>query len=266
MLRNANAAVRLKHDKAHETRFSLDGSSLTVTVVDLPRYGQHPPTLEQLSGEEVRVACGTSFRRYTRKTVAVEIARWPVDARSMTFTLSRDVSRAAKWCEIEQWDRYGYDIAFVSFRTAEPLRLVARGALSDGKRWRFMGGRGERLEPCLQLWIRGDGGYGTCFQGEAEREANLTSTVISPKCNGELFLVGVVSRRARSVAATLADGSIVIPELHKRPVGSKIRAKYFIAILPPRSEVIHVVARDADGRRVARKRNRDMFGDLCDGY
>jgi hypothetical protein len=261
---SANAAVRLKHDKANETRFSLDGSSLTVTVVDLPRYEQRPPTLERLSGKEVRVACGTSFRRDRRKTVAVSLTRWPVGVRSMSFTLSRDVSRAAKWCLIEQWEDYGFDIAFVSFRNAEPLRLVARGALGDGTRWRFVGGRGERLEPCLQLWIRRGGGYGTCFEDQAEREANLASTVISPKCDGELLLVGVASRRARTVAAVLSDGSVVVSELHGRPAGSRVRAKYFIAELPPRSAVVHVTARDADGRRIARKRNRGMFGDLCD--
>jgi hypothetical protein len=261
---SAGAVVRLKHDEEQETRFSLDGRSLTVTVVDLPRYQQHPPTLDELSGWDVRAVCGTSFRRYTLETIARGRAHWPVGTRSMRFALNRDVSRAARWCLIERVDNHGGDVAFVSFRKAEPRRLVVRGVLDDGSGWRMMAWRGERREPCLEVRSPGRGGYGTCFERQAEQEASLDSTVISPQCHGESLLVGVVTRRARIVSVVLAGGTTVSAELHRRPSGSSVRAQYLVAALPPGVDIERVVAYDAADRRIARESGRGMFGGFCD--
>ena len=261
---SADAATRLKHDMAHETRFVLDGRELAVTVVDLPRYEQHPPTLKLLAGKEVRAACGTSFRRYALKTVAYSLGHWSAGDRSMRFTLSRDVSRAARWCLIEQWDDHGGDVAFVSFRKAEPPRLVARGMFDDGSAWRMVAWRGYRLEPCLRVRLPRTGGYGSCFEAQAEQEATLDSTAMAPLCEGESLLVGVVSRRASTVTVTLGDGSAVAAQLYRRPPGSKVRAQYFVAKLPREIDVERVVARDAAGGRVASERGRGMFGGFCD--
>jgi hypothetical protein len=246
---NANAATRLKHDKANEVRFELDGRSLTATVVDLPRYQQLPTTLSRLAGKTVQAVCGTSFRR-TPKTFALETAAWPSGVRSKTFTLSRDVSRRVKWCLLEQRGDSA-DVAFVSFVSAEPRRLLTRGRFSDGVSWRLFAWRGEMLEPCLSLRSR-EGASSICLADVAETGEGIEGFFIGERCSDPIFLLGAVSRSAVRVEARFDDGTTAQPDLLRRPPGSRVRAQYFLARIEGPSRLGTLIAYDRAGRVVAR--------------
>jgi hypothetical protein len=249
---SAQAAVRVKHDKANETRFVLKGRSLTVTVVDLPRYQQFPSTLSRLRGHDVRVACGASFRDYSRRAIATDVARWPAEGRSVTFTLSRDISRSAKWCVIEQRDDSG-DVASVSFHRAEPRRLLTRGRFADGSGWRLFAWRGEMLEPCLSLRT-GDEASGICLAEVAETGEGVEGHFLVTRCGGPTFLLGAVSRAAVRVEARMSNGGTVETELLKRPSGSRVRAQYFFATVADPLNLRGVIAYGASGEVIARER------------
>ncbi len=248
----ADAAVRVKHDKNNEVRFVLDGRSLTATVVDLPRYGQSPPTMSLVSGKSVVLACGTSFRRSRRDTLVVKTVQWSRGARSETVRFGRDISRWAKWCVLEEGHHRGGDIAVVSFYAAERRRVLTRGRFADGARWRLLAWRGEHLEPCIGIGIS-DRSNSTCFDEEAEDETGLAAMAFTPTCSGESFVIGAASRSARTVTITRSDGSTVAADLYRRPAGSRVRAQYFLAVLTGTSTVTKLVARDAAGGIVGRE-------------
>lgn len=250
----ADAAVRVKHDKSAEVRFVLNGKSLTATVVDLPRYRQTPPTMSLVSGKSVVLACGTSFRHSRRDTLVVRRIQWSRGARSETVRFRRDISRRAKWCLVEEAEGTyrGGDIAFVSFHVVEQRRVLTRGRFADGMRWRLLAWRGEHLEPCIGIGISSRSSS-TCFEEEAEDEARLAAAAFVPTCSGETFVVGATSRSARTVTITRSDGSTAVADLHRRPVGSRVRAQYFLAVLTGTAHVTKLVARDAEGRIVGRE-------------
>lgn len=248
----ADAAVRVKHDKTSEVRFELNGRSLTTTVVDLPHYRQHPSTMSQVSGKSVVLACGTSFRHFRRATVVRRTIRWARGARSETVRFKRDISRRAKWCVVDEGPDGGADIAAISFYAAERRRVLTRGRFANGGRWRLLAWRGERLEPCVGVGIS-DGFSSTCFEEEAEDETGLAAMALTPACSGESFVIGAVSRSARTVTITRSDGSTVAADLYRRPVGSRVRAQYFLAVLTGTPSVTKLVAQDSVGGVVGRE-------------
>jgi hypothetical protein len=252
MTAQADAAMRVKHDKSSEVRFVLDGRSLTATVVDLPRYQQHPPTMSRVSGKAVVLACGTSFKRFSRATIVRQTIRWSRGARSETVRFRRDISRRVKWCVVDEGPRGGADIASISFYAAEPPRVLVRGRFADGERWRFVAWRGKRLEPCVG--VAGlDGRTSTCFHEEAEDETGLAAMLLVPTCSGESVVIGAAARSARTVTVTRSDGSTAAADLYRRPAGSKVRAQYFLTVLTGTAQVTKLVARDAKGRIVGRE-------------
>lgn len=256
----ADAAVRAKLDRDNEIRFVLDGRTLRATIVDRPNVVQSPTIQRDLFDHRIRFACGTSFRRKARKTVAVALARWPQGTQSMTVTLGRDISAQARWCLLEGFANRGGDVAYVSFHRAEPGRRVTRGRTPGGVRWRLVAWRGDGLQPCIQLRVDMYA-VGKCFFREAEREAGLEAVGELLPCTGEILILGVASRRARAVDVVLADGATVAAALHRRPRGSRVRAQYLVAELPASSaRVKRVVARDAKGRPIARDRGRIAAG------
>lgn len=257
---NASAATRLKHDKVNEVRFELDGRSLTVTVVDLPRYQQLPTTLSRLAGKTVWAGCGTSFRS-GRKSVARATAAWPTGARSVTFRLSRDVSRRVKWCLVEQRGDSA-DVASVSFVSAEPRRLLTQGRFSDGAPWRLFAWRGEMLEPCLSLRSR-EGPSGICLADLAETGEGIEGFFIGERCSDPTFLLGAVTRSAVRVEARFDDGTVVQPDLLSRPPGSRLRAQYFLAEFEVPFQNARLIAYDRTGRVVARDQGINGMGSGC---
>jgi hypothetical protein len=264
----AGAAVRTKVDRPHELRFALDGRTLTLTIVDLRRFSQHPTTQSELLGKRVRIACGTSFRKVDRTTLVMSTVRWPHGQSSISVQLARDISRRVVWCVVETTGRFaGGDIASVSFYKAEPGRRLASGRLSDGTRWRLAAWRGDRHQPCLRLRVLDSDGT-QCFDDEAETEAGIEAVFDVPVCTGETFVLGAVSRAATRVDIRMGDGSVVPAVLHPRPRGSQVRAQYFTALLrgpaaewPP--DVSSVAAYDARGRVIARDRAINGSGVDC---
>ncbi|HEU0019601.1 MAG TPA: hypothetical protein VFQ14_04850 [Thermoleophilaceae bacterium] len=256
---DADAATRIKHDKRSEVRFVLDGRTLTVAIVDLPSYSQSPPTIREVSGRQIRVACGTSFRRYARTTVVARPASWPRGARSLEVRFRRDISRRVKWCVLERTSDGG-DVAVVSFLKAESRHVLDRGHFEDGTRWRFFVWRSERLEPCVGVGVAKVGSLSTCFFDDAEDEARLSVTVIRPKCKREAFAVGAVARSVETVTISLADGSDIAATVYQRPEGSRVRAKYFMAPLADEAQVARILARDGLGQVVGRETHPDRFG------
>jgi hypothetical protein len=258
----AGAAVRIKHDKFHEVRFVLDGKTLTTTVVDLPRYMQSPPTLSELAGKRVRIACGTSFRHLRRSTVLVRQVLWPRGARSVTVDFRRDLSHRVRWCVIDSEDTD--DVATISFHAAEPARVLARGDFDDGKRWRLVAWRGDHLEPCVGIGSS-SGSLSTCFQDEAEEEARLGARAIRPRCDEQGFIVGATGRSARTVTVGFEDGTAIAATLYRRPPDSRVRAQYFVVAVRNPERATSVVARDAKGRLVGRERSVGASGIDCRG-
>jgi hypothetical protein len=170
----------------------------------------------------------------------------------VAFTLSRDLSRSAKWCVIEQRGDSG-DVASVSFHRAEPRRLLTRGRFADGSGWRLFAWRGEMLEPCLSLRMR-DGASGICLADVAETGEGMEGYFMVTQCAGPTFLLGAVSRSAVRVEARMSDGEIVEPELLKRPAESRVRAQYFLATIKDPLRLKSVIAYGAAGEVVARDR------------
>jgi hypothetical protein len=263
---SADAAERTKVDRQHEVRFSLDGKRLSLTIVDLPRYEQSPPISSELLGKRVLVGCGSRFRSAPRKSYVARRVRWPADSRTVSVDFRRDISSRARWCLIEATGRWkGGDIASVSFVTREPKRLLAKGRGPSGEWWRVSAWRGDQLEPCLGVGVA-DGGFNGCFPDDSEAEAKLSVMVTAPSCSGDTFVLGPVARSAASVTVMLQDGTAAEAKLYRRPRGSRVRARYYLAVLPGIASVRRVEARDAAGRLIGRKSmpNGKGYGYPCD--
>jgi hypothetical protein len=261
---SVDAAERTKVDREHEVRFNLNGKRLSLRIVDLPRYEQSPPISSELLGKRVLVGCGSRFRSAPRKSYVARRVRWPADSRTVSVDFRRDISSRARWCLIEATGRWrGGDIASVSFVTREPKRLLAKGRGPSGEWWRVSAWRGDQLEPCLGVGVAG-GGFNGCFRDDSDAEARLSVMITAPSCPGDTLVLGPVARSAASVTVALKDGTAVDAILHRRPRGSRVRAKYYLAVIPGVALVHHVEARDAAGRRIARKGLPNGFaGDPC---
>lgn len=233
-------------------RLTLDGRTLTADLVHTPRFHRFPPTETLVYGKRVAGACGTTFR-HTRNGLVFMRRVWPVEARSVSFGFSRDISRRVKWCLVNGED--GADVAFVSFVDPEPVRLVAKGRAPSREWWRLSGQRGEKLQPCLSLRTGADpqGSSGRCFDGLAEREATLAVDAFREGA-GTSYVVGVVARAATAVRVRLGDGTVQQASIYERPRGSRVRASYFVLPLPRGSEVAGARAVAADGRTIHRRR------------
>jgi hypothetical protein len=249
----AEAAVKSKA-KA-EVRLTLDGRRLTVRIYDDPYYRGRPSVGRQVFGKRIRAACGRSFRPGP-KDVVMSTRRWPRGVASLSFDFDRDISRSARWCLIESAGRDGgRDIAGVSFLKGERVRLLDKGRSPSGHWWRLSGRRNARLEPCTTLRTS-KGSFSQCFGDDAEREAELAVVTWLPHCPGDTFVFGATARSAARVSLTLRDGTTVDAGLYRRPRGSRVRAQYYLAVLPGVAYVRSVEARRADGSLIARERRR----------
>jgi len=251
---SADAAVKSKVN--YDVRLTLEGRELTAKILDRPNRTRIPPIRRELFGKRTRAACGTSFRRPRRSNLVTTVHRWPSGATSVSFHFDRDLSRRAKWCLIESaGPDGGADLAFVSFLRGEPGRLLGKGRGPSGRWWRLSGRRSARLEPCTSLRTV-DGAFGQCFSDDAETEAKLAVVVYRPSCQADTFVYGATARSVKSVNLTLTNGTSVEATLYRRPLGSRVRAQYYLAVLPGFTPVSAVEARDADGRLVGREAER----------
>jgi hypothetical protein len=245
----ASAAVRSELDRQGGVRLTLDGAALTAEIVVTPHFHRSPTTEEQLYGQRVAGACGTSFRPL-RRTFVFERRVWPAGVRRLTFGFGRDISRRARWCVLEGAD--GGDVAFVSFVDRERARLAAKGRGPSGEWWRLWAYRGEMMEPCMRLRT-GAGApraFLPCFGDFAEREATLAA---EHQTIADRYVYGPVGRSATAVRVRLADGSVELADLYDRPPGSRAMASYFMLVLPREGPaVVGVRALDADGQTIGR--------------
>ncbi|MEX1141808.1 MAG: hypothetical protein WD399_01625 [Thermoleophilaceae bacterium] len=248
----AESAVRVKTDRGSGVRFLLEGKRLTVSILDRRNHQVEPPVIEQVSGKRVRVACGTRFQ-YSQGVIVKTRRRWPKGETAAQFRFGRNVSHRARWCVIEAGES-ARDVAAISFIRREPARLLARGRTDRGERWRLVGWRGSRLQPCMHL-AHGDGAFTICLDDPAEREAKLETVLNVLGCRRprQRFLMGVAPRSTATVDVVL-DDAVVSGRVLPRPSGSRVRAKYVLAVLPGDAKIRRVVARDSEGLVVARER------------
>ena len=103
----ADAATRRATDSATHIRFTLDNRILTVRLL----RGTTRRVRRQLYGRRIQATCGTAFPH----DLGVRVSRtriWPAGRRRVRFRFRRNISRRAKWCQLE---RSGNDVAGVSF-------------------------------------------------------------------------------------------------------------------------------------------------------
>ena len=238
-------------------RLTLDGRVLTAEIVKTPRFHRDPTTEEHLVGKRVHAICSPRFRP-SRRHVLIRAQRWPAGASSMSFVFGRDISRRAKWCLIEQ---DAHDVAFVSFTPREPVRFVGKGRGPSGDWWRMAGRRGVFAEPCAYLRIRG-WGTSPCFMEFSERPITLGVEEFGV-CGRDLFVLGVVSRRAASVRVVTAAGEVIEAKRYDPADGSRVRGRYFVAALAEDTLLSRVESLDADGNTLARRSIDDQLSGPC---
>ncbi len=224
-------------------RLKLDARVLTASVV---RAGDRE-LKAKLFGKRIDAICSSSFFHPGRHSV-VRTRLWPVGARRMSFQFSRDISARVKWCLVEH---DASDIAFVSFIEREPMRFVGKGRGPSGEWWRLAGRRGLFAEPCALLRIRG---WDTrpCFEEFSDRPVTLGASEFSVCGRRDVFVVGVVSRRAVSVRVVTAAGETFEAKLFEPAGGSRVRGRYFVAALPEVTPT-RVESLDAEGSILARR-------------
>jgi hypothetical protein len=233
---SADATVRSKLSGG--VRLTLAGRHLTAAIV------ADRGVADELQGHRVRAVCGATLDRLRQDSVFTT-RRWPADARTVRFRFRRDVSERASWCLLE--DMSGSDIVLARFFDAEPRRLVAKGSSPTGSSWRMWGWRGVDRQPCAALRLAAGDGSRSCFDKDAAREAQLSAAAHNTGCTGDLFVYGVASRVATVVRITLRDGTTVEASRYPRPAGSRVRAQYFLAVLPGTAHASGIDALDAQG-------------------
>jgi hypothetical protein len=241
----AAAARKTGADPDVRVRMALVGQTLTVDIAP----GAAPPDrslVRMVAGRRLDFVCGTSFR--SRRGLIHMVRTWPRGRDRFSVMFMRDLSRRARWCLVE---RGGGDIAFVSFLRAERPRVLAKGRGATGDWWRVSGWRGRQDEPCVGLRIREGPTSHQCFDHDAAREATLGVLVAKLRCPGETFVYGATSRAAAAVHVRIADGTTVAARLLPRPTRSRVRARFFLAVLPPRApRPVSVRAIAATGRTI----------------
>jgi hypothetical protein len=228
-------------------RLTLDGRALTAEIVRTPRFHRSPTTEEQLYGKRIDAVCSSSFFR-PRSHPVLRKRLWPVGARELSFRFRRDISDRVKWCLVEH---DASDIAFVSFIEPEPMRFVGKGRGPSGEWWRLAGRRGLLAEPCALLRIRGWGTH-PCFEEFSDRPVTLGASEFSVCGRRDVFVLGVVSRRAESVRVVTAAGETFEAKLFDPAGGSRVRGRYFVAALPEVTPT-RVESLDAGGSIIARR-------------
>lgn len=104
---SAEAATRRATDTDTRVRFTLDNRILTVRLL----RGTSRRLRRQLYGHRIQATCGTRFPH--ELGVRVRDTRvWPRGRRRVRFRFGTNISRRAKWCQLE---RRGDDLAGVSF-------------------------------------------------------------------------------------------------------------------------------------------------------
>jgi hypothetical protein len=231
-------------------RLTLKGRVLTATIV-------RPRARQEVFGERVVAVCSPLFMP-RRRDVVIERAVWQDGARRTRFRFGRDISGLAKWCLLEH--RGGEDVAFASFIRSERPRFVTKGRGPGGDWWRLAGWRGRLAEPCLLVRSRRWRAR-PCFEQFADRPVTLAVEQLAP-CEQDTVVFGVVSTAASVVRLTTADGATADATLYDRPPGSRLRARYFVAVFAEGTEVTDVESFGADGRSL-RRVSGPNGGTLC---
>jgi hypothetical protein len=240
----ASAEVRTGFDHVNQVRLTLDGRSLTATLAN-------PPRSIEMWGRRVRAGCATDVFQPLRSRSTTGRAVWPVGATSLTVMLGRDLSRRARFCVLEA--PYGGDIAVVRFVRVEGYRFLARGRSHAGHPWRMAGRAGLALEPCVKVLVGGSR-LQACLTIQVVRDVRMLAAVEQPDCTDDTFVFGMAPSETASVEVRLRDGSTVEAGLYGPPRGSRARARWFMAPIAGAAHVQRVVARDASGATVGRKR------------
>jgi hypothetical protein len=256
---SAGAAVKSGIDRHGGMRLTLDGRVLTAEIVRTPRFHRTPATEKQLYGKRIDGICSPRFRP-RRRGLVIRRQRWPIGARQVSFRFGRDISARAKWCLVEH---NASDVAFVSFIEREPMRFVGKGRGPSGEWWRLAGRRGLFAEPCALLRIRG---WDTrpCFEEFSERPVTLGASGFSVCGRPDVFVLGVVSRRAVSVRVLAAGSEVFEAKLYYPASGSRVRGRYFVAALPEGTTPSRVESLDASGNTLARRSIGDQGSGLCE--
>jgi hypothetical protein len=253
---SAAGAVKAELDRHAGMRLTLDGRVLTAEILRTPRVHRTPPTEQRLYGKRIDAICASNLL-HPRRGAVVRTRRWPAGARRLSFRFGRDISRRAKWCLIEH---KAADVAGVTFVKRERIRFVGKGRGPSGAWWRLGAGAGLLGEPCAML--RDARGFlRWCFKPLAKGRVSLRLEEWLG-CSRDRYFVGVVSLAAATVRLVLADGTRVDTRLFDRPRGSRLKARYFVAVLPENSAVRSVEALDAAGGVLAARHVEDEAGEL----
>jgi hypothetical protein len=255
---SAGAVVKSGFDRHAGMRLTLDGRVLTAKIVKTPHIHRDPTTEKRLYGKRIDGICSPHFRPQ-RRGLVISTQLWPAGARRVAFEFARDISRRVKWCLIEH---DAGDVAFVSFIQRERPMFVGKGRGPSGEWWRLAGWRGLFAEPCALLRIRG---WGTrpCFEEFSDRPVTLGASEFSVCGRRDVFVLGVVSRRAESVRVVTAAGETFEAKLFDPAGGSRVRGRYFVAALPEVTPT-RVESLDAGGSIIARRPLEGRPPGLCE--
>jgi hypothetical protein len=202
-------------------------------------------------GRRVRAACVTDVFQPLGSRYTTVRAVWPNGATSLMITLRRDLSDRARSCVLEAPD--GGDIATVRFVRSETYRLLAKGRSHTGQPWRLAGRAGLALEPCVKVLL-GQSHFQACLRIQVVRDVRMLAAAEQPDCTDDTFVYGMAPSTTASVEVRLADGTTVGAAVYGPPRGSRARARWFMAPIAGAANVERVVARDATGATVGRKR------------
>lgn len=252
----AAAALKTGVDRHAGIRLTLDGRVLTAEIVRTPRVRRTPTTEQRLYGKRIDAICASNLL-HPRRGAVVRTRLWPADARRLSFRFGRDISRRAKWCLIEH---HGVDVAAATYIRPERIRFVGKGRGPSGAWWRLGGGAGLLGEPCTML-RDAHGFLRWCFKPLAKGRVSLRLEEWVG-CSRDRYFVGVVSPVATTVRLVLADGTGVDARLFDRPRGSRLKARYFITVLPENTAARSIEALDAEGAVRAARRVDDQAGRL----
>jgi hypothetical protein len=253
---SAAGAVKTGLDRHAGMRLTLDGRVLTAEIITTPRVHRTTTTEQRLYRKRIDAICAMNLM-HPRIGAVLRTRVWPAGARRMSFRFGRDISRRAKWCLIEH---HGVDVAAVTYLRPEPIRFVGKGRGPSGAWWRLGAGASVLGEPCAML-RDAHGFLRWCFQPLAKGNVSLRLEEWVG-CSRDRYFVGVVSPAAATVRLVLADGTRVDPRLFERPRGSRLKARYFITVLPENSAARSVEALDAAGGVLVARDVEDQAGEL----
>ena len=231
------ADIRRGVDRDSGVRFTLNGATLRATIVG-------PNVAQQLFGKRIDAICATGPSPAPAVRHVVATKTWPDGERSVRFEFTRDISRRARWCLLED---DASDVAMARFPRREPSRLVAKGRSPGGQWWRLAAWRDTDGAPC---WL-------TRFSNASGRTCSRPRVALSvsldvPKCPGDKFVAGLADPRTAAVRVRLGSGRLVESTVYDPPPGSGLRHHPFMAALSGTPHVRNVTVVDAAGERIAR--------------